>query len=163
MTGLNSMPADSTDPDDAEVVADGWFPPVTLARVRTLCQLNGEIVTDRLISAMEGAMLTAFRPLAAWRTARVLAGAASLAATTDQTLNGKNHAEVLWERAVAHLANADLAGGDRSISATDSGLARASEKDNTADEARREGWAAITDLLSIGAKEAVDRNMVSLL
>jgi hypothetical protein len=163
MSGFTSFPEDLPDPDDAQVVADGWFPPVAHARVRALCQLGGAITNDQLTSAMEGGMLTAFRQLAEWRTARVLAGSADLATVTDLTLNGRNRAELLWERAIAYLASADLAAGNRDISATDSGLTRAAEKDNTADEDRREAYAAINDLLSIGADEPVQRNRVSML
>jgi hypothetical protein len=124
MIGLNSIsyPVDAPDAPDARVVADGWFPPVTLDRVRTLTQLGRDTTETQLTSAIEGAMLTVFRQVVAWRKTHVLAGAADVAAVTDQMLNDRNQAEVLWERAVAHHAHADLSSGDLAMSATDSGM-----------------------------------------
>lgn len=120
------------------------------------------ITTAMLTSAIEGAMLSALRLLAAWRTARVLAGAVDLSDVTTDTLGGRNRAELLWLRAVGFYAAADLAAAHRDITATDSGLARSAEKASLAEEYRREGHAAIADLLSIGGV-AVSRNRVEML
>lgn len=164
MTGLsNSYPAAPIDADDAEVVADGWFPPVTLARVRALAKLGGAVTSDELTLAIEGGMLSAFRELAAWRSARVLAGAAMLADVTTLQLNGRNQAEALWERIVAFYAKADLYADDTDISPTDQGMDRGEEKACRADEARRQAYAAQADLLSIGADKSVPRNMVRMI
>jgi hypothetical protein len=165
MIGLNSIsyPVDAPDAPDAQVVADGWFPPITLDRVRTLTQLGSDTTETQLTSAIEGAMLTVFRQVVGWRKTHVLAGAADLAAVTDQTLNDRNQAEVLWERAVSHHAHADLSSGDLAMSATDSGMNSVPGKEAAADEARRKGDAAIADLLSIGAEKTVQRNSVRML
>lgn len=161
MNGLSSYPADLPDADDAKVVADGWFPSIKLARVRALGQLGGAISPDRLTMAIEGAMLSAFRLLADWRKTRVLAGAAQLADVTELQLNERNLAEVLWERIVAYYAKADIFADDTDISATDKGMDRGEDKALRSDEARREGHAAVADLLSIGEAEPVQRNKVA--
>lgn len=162
MTGLIATPIAPPDSDNAQVMADGWFPPVTLASVRAIAQLGGSITQDQLTFAIEGAMLSAMRPLSSWRSAHALAGADGLDAITEDTINGENKAVRLWNRAVALYAAADLAADSRDISATDSGLTRAQEKDTTAEELRRKGHAAIADLLSIGG-DPVPRNMVELI
>ena len=163
MTGLIATPIALPDTANAAVIADGWFPPVTLASVRAIGQLGGGAITqDQLTFAIEGAMLTALRALSDWRSARASAGADALADVTTETINDQNIAVRLWERAVALYAAADLAADNRDISATDSGLNRAAEKDTAADELRRKGHAAIADLLSIGGPE-VARNSVALI
>lgn len=163
MTGIISVPAKPIDPADAQVLADGWFPPVRLAAMRDTVRLGeGIITTARLAAAIEGGMLHAFRELADWRSARAAAGIASLDQVTDQTLNGANRAVKLWERIVIHFAASDLYAGNRDISATDQGLDRALEKDTAADEARRVALAAVADLRSL-AGEQVGRNRVKLI
>lgn len=163
MNSFTPTPIAPPDADDAQVVADGWFPPVRLEDVREGMNIGGGAITQiQLTMAIEGGMLTALRQLAAWRTDRVLAGAASLGEVTTDTLNEKNRAELLWTRAVGYYAAADLAAGNRDIASSDTGLARASEKSALADEYRREGHAAIADLLSISGAP-VARNRVEML
>lgn len=164
MTGLVSYPAPGADPANAQVVADGWFPPVKLAAAREIARLgDGVVPTDRLRTAIKSGMLTAFRELAAWRSQHAAAGAASLATVTSDTIDGRNIAEELWERIVIYYAAAELQGQYRDISATDDGLDRAAEKVLTADDSRRIAHAAVADLLSIGSDQPVPRNRVELL
>lgn len=164
MNGLVSSPAPAPDPGDAVVVADDWFPPVTLASVREAVRLgDGAVTTARLTAAIEGAMLHAFRELADWRTARALEGAAKLADVTQDTLNGENRAELLWTRVIRYFAAAEVVNSNRDISATDNGLDRAMEKDTSADEYRRLALAAVADLRSIGADTATGPNRVELI
>lgn len=163
MTGLISSPVPAPDPDEAQVVADGWFPPIALADVRDRLRLGeGVVPTARLTEAIEGGMVHAFRELAEWRAARVLEGAAALENVTAATLNGRNYAVLLWERVVRYFAGADLAADYRDVTATDQGLDRAAEKDLTSDELRRRALAAVADLRSIGG-DPVARNRVELI
>lgn len=166
MTGLISSPAPLPDPEGAEVVADGWFPTVAVAEIRDRLRLGGGSITNlMLVEAIEGGMLHAFRELADWRTARVLAGATGLAQVTSDTLNGRNRAVVLWERVVRYFAAADIFAENRDISATDQGLDRSAEKESSADEFRRNALAAVADLRSIGVppEQEVTRNRVELI
>ncbi|WP_260925453.1 head completion/stabilization protein [Novosphingobium sp. 9] len=107
-------------------------------------------------------MVHALRELATWRTARVLAGATQLSDVTDQQLNLRNYAELLWERAVRFFAGADLFAQYADLSATEAGLDRAAEKAPTADDHRRMALAAIADLRSV-AGAPVARNRVELI
>lgn len=163
MTGLIPSPIALPDQPGALVQADGWFPPIALADLRAAVPIGGSAITsEQLTHAVLGAMLGAMKLLAAWRLAQAAAGAASLGAVSTQMLGGRNRAELLWQRAVSYYAAADLAGAYRDSSSTDSGLARGAEKAALADEFRRQGHAAIADLLSIGAAP-VGRNRVELL
>jgi len=163
MNGLVSSPAPLPDPANAVVVADGWFPPIALADVRDKIRIAGASISNpMLVEAIEGGMLHAFRELADWRTLRVLSGALVLERVTTDTLNGRNRAVVLWERIVRYFAAAELFGENREISATDKGLDRALEKENSADEYRRNALAAVADLRSIGGED-VPRNRVDLI
>ena len=163
MTGLIASPASAPDPENAEVVADDWFPPVTLDAVRDALRLgDGVVTTARLVAAIEGAMIHAFRELSQWRTARILEGAGQLTDVTALTVNGRNYAEVLWERAVRHFAGAELFTQYRDVSATEAALDRAEDKDTAAEEQRRLALAAIADLLAIGGAP-IGRNRVALI
>ena len=163
MTGLISSPLPAPEPIDAMVGADGWFPPIALNDVRDRLRLGeGAVTTARLTEAIEGGMVHAFRELFDWRTARVLAGAVILEEVTDQELNGRNYAVLLWERIVRYFAGADLAADYRDVTATDQGLDRSAEKDLTSDELRRRALAAVADLRSVGG-DPVARNRVELI
>lgn len=163
MTGLISSPVPIPDPAAAQVVADGWFPPIALADVRDRLRLGeGAVPTARLTEAIEGGMVHALRELADWRSAHAAAGVAQLADVTTMELNGRNYAVLLWERIVRYFAGADLAADYRDVTATDQGLDRAEQKDLTSDELRRRALAAVADLRSVGGP-AVARNMVELL
>lgn len=167
MAGLSASPPKPLDPPESGVVADGWFPPVSLDLVRKGVRLgDGSVQTERLIAAIESAMVTAFRQLADWRTAHVLAGKADLAAITTRELNGENYAVKLWQRLILSLTAADLFAGNRDISATDKGLDRAADKEDGADEYYRRAWAAVADLKSLapdGTETDVPRNRVELI
>jgi hypothetical protein len=162
MAGLIAPP-DNADPDNATVAADGWFPPVPLAGIRDTIRLGeGVVTTARLQAAIEGAILTCLRALADWRSARALSGMADLDSVTEDQVAGQNKAVLLWQRAVRYYAAAELADQHRDVTATDDGLDRADEKTETADAYRRLAYAAVADLLSIGAEEPEPRNRVSL-
>lgn len=167
MAGLSANPPLPIDPANAKVVADGWFPEIPLALVRKSARLgDGSVSTERLVASVEAAMLTAFRQLSEWRTAHALAGAATLDQVTPLSLNNRNQAVALWERLIISLTAADLFAGNRDISATDKGLDRALDKEDSADEYYRRAWAAVADLRSMapgGAMVDVPRNRVDLI
>ena len=167
MAGLSANPPAPLDPANAEVVADGWFPAIELDLVRKGVRLgDGTVQTERLIAAIESAMVTAFRQLADWRTAHALAGANKLDDITTRELNGQNYAVKLWQRLILSLTAADLFAGNRDISATDKGLDRAADKEDSADEYYRRAWAAVADLKCLapdGTETDVPRNRVELI
>ena len=167
-TGLNAgglvAPPPSQDGETKELAADGWFPPVKLADLRTGIRMGGGVVsTDRLVDAMEGAILSAIRDLTEWRAVQLARGIMSLSDVPAIAINGTSSALMLWDRIVRYYTAAELADGHRDISATDDGLDRAEEKSDSADMYRRLAYHAVADLRSIGADAPVARNLVALI
>lgn len=165
MAGITA-PADNVEDPGTLIAADGWFPAVSTASIRKTIRLGeGTVTAERLVAAIEGAMVTAFRDLADWRTARAMAGAAQLSDVTTVTINGSNQAELIWQRIIRFYAAAELADLHVDVSATNEALDREEEKRETADDYRRLAYHAVADLLSIGSAESVlvQRNRVELL
>lgn len=161
MTGL-SFPAPVQDQPDASVPGDGWYPAVLLSDIRDRVRLGDGVVTEeRLVSAIEGALISAMRELEGWRAERELAGATGLEGVTERTVGGLNYAVSLWRRAIRFLAAAELVELHRDVSATSEGMDRAEDKAGVADDYRRMAWHAIADLRSIGG-DRQPRNRVSL-
>lgn len=161
MTGL-SFPAPVQDQPGQSVPGDGWYPEVLLSDIRDRVRLGDGVVTEeRLVSAIEGALISAMRELDGWRAEREQAGATELGQVTARTVGGLNYAVSLWRRAIRFLAAAELVDLHRDVTATAEGMDRADDKAGMADEYRRLAWHAIADLRSIGG-ETVPRNRVSL-
>lgn len=170
MNGFVSTPAAPASPQGSEVAADGWFPDVDVNALRAKIRIGDGIAThERIVSAIEGAMLTAFRALADWRTKQAVAGIAKLEDIGDSEINGKTRAVLIWERIILYYTAAELADTHRDISATDQGTIRADEERRSSDDYRRMAHAAVADLLSIPAPgedatlTKVQRNRVELI
>lgn len=167
MAGLTA-PADNHETAGVDIVADGWFPPIGTATVRKTLRLgDGAITDDRLVAAIEGAIISGLGQLAAWRAARVAAGAAELAdIAPDDTVNGNPRAVLLWQRVVGFYAAAELADTHLDVAATDEGLDRDDEKRRAADDYRRKAYEAVADLMGMGLADgetAPSRNTVALI
>lgn len=174
MSDLISTPASPASPANSKVEADGWFPAVDCNILRDEVRLGENIVPHvRLVAAIEGAMLHAFRQLLDWRAERASAGAATLADVPDTiivageavavTINGEPRAVILWDRIVRYYAAAEIADGYRDLIATDQQSQRSDERRLSADDYRRMAHNAVADLLSIGADAPVARNSVELI
>jgi len=169
MTNLVSTPARPVDAEDATMAVDGWFPPVDIASIRASLRIGEGIVTaERMIGAVEGAILTALQALGEWRTAHATAGIATLADIADINIGDRSRPEVLWDRIIRYYTAAEIADNYRDISATSDGRDRAEEENLTADEYRRHAHNAVADLLSIGVAGndghiPVARNQVALI
>lgn len=168
MTGLTAPP-DNFAPAGIIVAADGWFPATSTEDVRKAIRMGEGTVTDqRLVQAIEGGILSGLRALADWRTARALEGAETLADVTEDQINGKNKAELIWQRIVAFYAAAELADMHVDVSATDEAIDRNEEKRDTAGIYRVKAYDAVADLRAIGAgdddaKARAARNRVELI
>ena len=164
MNGFVSTPPAPASPVASTVAADGWFPAVDVNSIRDRLRIGEGIVThERLVAAIEGAMLTALRALASWRSAFAAAGVASLDEVPCDNLNGTPVVLVIWERIVRFYAGSEVLDLHRDISATDQIAPRAEGDRLTADECRRLAHAAVADMLSIGATTMVQRNRVELI
>jgi len=165
MSDLISTPPSPASPADSKVAADGWFPDIDCNDLRDEVRLGEGIVThQRLIAAIEGAMLHAFRALADWRALHAGAGVASLDAVPDEvTIGGDPRPVVLWRRIIRYYAAAEIADGYRDLVATDQQSQRSDERRVSADDYRRMAHAAVADLRSIGAATPVQRNHAELI
>lgn len=169
MTNLVSTPPDPVTPEATTLVIDGWFPAVDVAAIRDTLRIGEGIVTaERMIAAVEGAVLTALQALSLWRTAHATAGIASLEDIADIAIGGRSRPVVLWDRIIRYYTGAELADNHRDITATSDGRNRADEENLTADEYRRQAHNAVADLLSIGVAGDEDhlpvaRNVVDLI
>jgi hypothetical protein len=168
VTGLTAPP-DNFTPAGITVEADGWFPATLTEDVRRAIRMGEGAVTDqRLVQAIEGGILSGLRAMADWRTARVLEGAASLADVTEDEINGRNKAELIWQRIVTFYAAAELADMHVDLSATDEAIDRNEDKRDTAGVYRTKAYNAVADLRAIGAadsdaKALAARNRVELI
>jgi hypothetical protein len=107
--------------------------------------IGGGAITQPSSPSPSRAACSPLRQLAAWRSAGA-GGAAGLADVTTDTLNEKNRAELLWTRAVGYYAAADPPQAT-AIWPLPTPALPAPEKSALAEEYRREGHAAIADLL----------------
>lgn len=165
MSDLISTPPAPASPIGSTVTADGWFPPIDCNALRDALRLaDTNISQARLVAAIKGAMLQAFRQLAAWRSIHAAAGVAELAAVPDDiTIDGEPRTVELWDRIVRYYTAAELADGHRDIVAADQQSQRSEEKRLSADDYRRMAHHAVADLTSIGVDAPVQRNHVELL
>ncbi len=154
MTGLTAPP-DNFAPAGIVVEADGWFPATSTEDVRKAIRMGEGAVTDqRLVQAIEGGILSGLRAMSDWRTARVLEGAAQLSDVTPDQINGKNKAELIWQRIVNFYSAAELADMHVDVSATDEAIDRNEEKRDSAGIYRTKAYDAVADLRAIGAADA---------
>lgn len=174
MSDLISTPPAPASPVDSKVTVDGWFPDIDVTAVRKTVRMGENIVPhERLVAAIEGAIITALRNLAAWRAMHAAAGIADLGAVSDTVdvagvpqpvlINGRARTLVLWERIIRHYTAAPIADEYRDLLATDQQVQRSEEQRITGDQHRRMGHNAVADLLSIGAAAPVLRNGVALI
>lgn len=153
MTGLTAPP-DNFEPAGLMIEADGWFPATSTEQVRKAIRMGEGTVTDqRLVQAIEGGILSGLRAMSDWRTARGLEGAQQLSDVTPDQINGKNKAELIWQRIVNFYAAAELADMHIDVSATDEAIDRNEEKRDTAGVYRTKAYDAVADLRAIGAED----------
>lgn len=173
MSAFIATPPTPETPEDSVIVVDDWFPEISLINIRDTIRMGENVVTHaRLEAAVLGALVTALRHLADWRSAHASRGVASLADIDDIAMMGTARPVVLWQRIVRFYTAAEIADGHRDITATDEGQIRAEEENMTADQYRRLAHNAVTDLLAIrpadepaGEFDPVDgqRNRVALI
>jgi len=159
MTGLTAPP-DNFVPAGITIEADGWFPATLTEDVRKAIRMGEGTVTDqRLVQAIEGGILSGLRAMSDWRTARALEGAAQLSDVTEDQINGKNKAELIWHRIVTFYAAAELADMHIDVSATDEAIDRNEEKRDAAGIYRTKAYDAVADLRAIGAVDAAGASL----
>lgn len=164
MSGFIATPPAPASPADSTVSVDHWFPAIDVNAIRDTLRIGEGVVThERLVAAIEGAVITALRHLHGWRSAWAASGANDLEAIDDVMIGERKRAVVIWQRIIRYYAAAEIADLHRDLVASDQANIRSENERNTADDYRRLAHNAVSDLLSIGADKPVPRNRVSLL
>lgn len=128
---------------------DGWFPDLLLSDLRAIVRLDGTVTDDRLRDAVRFAMLHVNDQLRGFQEREQAKGTASLQQVSDRQLDGKNRLCLLYLRAVASWAKADLLERYRSLDITDAGQRRADDQTAAIDEQRRNTSWAIREIQSL--------------
>jgi hypothetical protein len=143
--------------DTAPVVADadpvmhgdGWFPDIDLRDARAVLRLADGTVTDaRLRDAVSEGIAHAVDVLSTWRVARIDAGAGDLAATKLVNVDGENVQVARYRRAVYGWALALLIERYRGYDLSKDGERRADALERSPDDARRDAYWALSDVMS---------------
>ncbi|MDC7675370.1 head completion/stabilization protein [Asticcacaulis machinosus] len=150
MSGFIASPPEPASAPGSKVTGGAFWPDIDLNNFRDTMRIGGSTIPDpRLIKAIEAAIITVTADLREWRLDKLSEGHPSLAAVSDEEINGEKALVVIWKRAVMSFATADLMETHRDVSATNEGAKRAEEQLPTAADHRRNGVHAIRDILGV--------------
>ena len=133
---------------------DGFFPDMEPTAVRAACRLDGTVTPDRLIPALQTAMLSINAELQAWASEqRVRWGYESLADVPAPHMGGVSAQVLRYQRAVHACLQADLAEASRNQDTLPAGMGKEARvleslQVQIDEHRRRQRW-AISDLLGI--------------
>lgn len=143
-----SVPPSPASPANSVVEGDGWYPSIDCNALRDVLRIGTVVTHERLVGAIEGAIVSVERELADWRAAREAAGATSLSAVEpDRKTAGQHRLTLIYTRAVRFHTAAELAETHRDLTATQDGQARADTEATTAEEYLRRATHAVRDIL----------------
>lgn len=143
-----ALPPSPTSPEGAFVAGDGWYPAIDCNAMRDALRITDQITHQRLVSAIEGGLLTVEGELAFWRATQESTGFANLAAVEPLRMMADQHRlTLLYTRAVRFSAAAELAELHRDLSATTDGQTRAEPQMLTAEDYRKLATQAVRDIL----------------
>ncbi|MEZ2739095.1 head completion/stabilization protein [Comamonas jiangduensis] len=132
------------------VTNDGWFPDMDPAKVRNACRLDGTVTADRLLPALQNAMLTVNAELQDWADEqRCRWGYASLGEVPAAQVGGESAKLLHYRRAVHAALQADLVQTYRGMPAMATGNKLDRESDDlqqTAGDYLRQLRNAISDI-----------------
>lgn len=137
-------PGRNTPSDD--ITSGAWWPTVSPAQVRDDMRITGTVTESRLRSSLINAVTTVNTALAAWSQRHKVAGHQSLAEVPADEISGVSRLVLLYRRAVATYAAAELTERYRSYDATDSANQRADDLTPSIAEIRRDHRWAMRDL-----------------
>ncbi|MBB2778227.1 MULTISPECIES: head completion/stabilization protein [Comamonas] len=141
-------------PQEGTVSNDGFFPDMSPQAVRDACRLDGTVTKERLLPALQDAMLSVNAELQAWADEqRSRWGYATLDEVPAPQVGGTSAKVLYYQRAVHYCLMADLAEMYRSIASTPSGSGKADRVMEElvvqlGDHRRKQRW-AISDLLGV--------------
>lgn len=138
--------APAPNPANDLVLADGWWPAVSIATFRGLHRVTPEVPDTRVRAALRTGMQTALIDLGAWGVAQRLLGHAALADVPTLEIDGVRHYALCWFRAVTALAKCELAETHRDYDATGAGERGSDFLNDSIIQLRRDAQNAIRDL-----------------
>ena len=145
-----SIPPSPASPANSVVEGDGWYPDIDCNAFRDVLRIGSMATHERVVGAIEGAIVTVEGELAKWRAAHETKGAASLAEVEpDRKTAGQHRLTLIYTRAVRFHAAAELAETHRDLTATQDGQARADTEATTAEEYLRRATHAVRDILGV--------------
>jgi len=129
-----------------DITSGTWWPSVSPAQVREDMRITGAVTEPRLRSSLINAVTTVNTALAGWSQRHRAAGHDSLAEVPADEISGVSRLVLLYRRAVATYAAAELTERYRSYDATDSANQRADDLAPSIAEIRRDHRWAMRDL-----------------
>jgi hypothetical protein len=141
--------ADAEQPQEAEtpIVNDGFFPDIQPAAVREAARIPTSVTPARLRAAILGALLTMKGDLRGYKAGQITAGHARLGDVPADELDGQSELLIMYQRAVALYAKAELIERHRDFDTTSAGGNDAQELTPTIGELRRDALHAVRDIL----------------
>lgn len=144
---MSAFVANGTAAPATEIQSDSWWPGIEPDQVRSEMRLDGSITAERLRASLVAAISTVNDALLAWKQVQKLAGYTSLEQVPADQIDGTSRQVLLYRRAVACCAAAEVAERYRSFDATDSANQRADDLSPSIEELRRDQRWAIRDFL----------------
>lgn len=132
---------------EATIVNDGWFPDIEPSQIRKAMRLRESVTPDRLRDALLSAILWVGTNLADWQAEQVAAGHTCLEAIPAPFLDNEHRLVLLYRRAIATAAKAELVERYRDMDLTGAGQRQVEDMDAAIGELRRDAIHAVRDLL----------------
>lgn len=142
------LPAPAPQPEP--VIAGGWFPDIDPASIREGYRIRDAVTPARLREALIAAIVTVTNDLIVWQLAQLVLGYGSLADVPAPQIDGQSRLVLIYRRAIALAAKAEIVERYRDIDMTTAGERRADDLDPSIVELRRDVAHAIRDLLGRG-------------
>jgi hypothetical protein len=100
--------ASANEANNLEISNISFFPAINVNDVRKTQRLDGTVTTERLKTAIAGAIIAVNDDLYNWRLTKQAAGITSISNLNDEQINGESKYLLLYKRAVYSWANALL-------------------------------------------------------
>lgn len=136
-------------PAETPVGNDGFFPDIAPADVRARARIDTVVTAPRLREAIRWAIVTVNNQLAAWADAQRAAGHAAMGDVPASMIDGESRLSLLYFRAVASAAKAEVVERYRDFDLTAAGQRKVDELDASVGELRRDSVHAVRDILGV--------------
>lgn len=146
MSSFISAGTQASEPTDACIENNGFWPDINPSAFRERHRLDGTITSARIEGALLAAMATVNRMLRQWQATKVEAGYPTIDAVPVPVWQAPGVFLGLYHRAVFSTAHASLLERYADYDATNSGRERADQLANPADSYRRDAAWALSEI-----------------